>query len=437
MSDAASHHFVGALMREGLRHTDDALPPWRARLVDGDCHALCDALIGIAGVDDRDWPLYMQAHIASMAQLATIGKRMPEFGRSKVHGWAGHATAMLARCAAVGPAPQANLSVRLLDAYRHQDHYEITALLEEIAQARGLGLNALLEVTLESYGFDSTGRRTFNYGARMFTAQILDFEALELRDATGAVVRLMPKARKGEAADVAELARATVVELSAELKRIARTQPVRLRHLLWQGTGRWVPSTWASRYATHPLMGRYAFGLLWGLYDAESDTLTRAFALDAAGQPVAIDATSVAFDDAVSRVGLVHPVELGDECAAWKQWFDAQRRFQPIEQLSRRSFTPASWPSDIARLRAHFAQGFKRTLNCECFGLGYTDNPRQSGWCIPGIYAPLDASKLDPHDLRVDAVAFSQNGKPYALRELPAVVFSEFVYAIHRLHGDI
>lgn len=145
-------------------------------------------------------------------------------------------------------------------------------------------------------------------------------------DASGARRKDLPKpgANDGEGA-AAEFKR--FAALKRELRTVATDQIRRLERAMIDER-RWPLSTFRSVFGAHPLLSRLARGLVWRTDDDV------AFRVADDGTFAGLADDELALPDQ-ARVGIAHPLHLGDTVGAWTRRFADDKIRQPFPQLDR------------------------------------------------------------------------------------------------------
>lgn len=126
------------------------------------------------------------------------------------------------------------------------------------------------------------------------------------------------------------------LEIKKELRKTLRLQLVRLEEALAAGRT-WRGEDYKLRILAHPLLGRLARDLLWGIY-GRSGSLETAFRVSPEGELLDREDKHVAIQDDAT-VALAHPVELRrGECVRWGEIFADYAVAQPFPQLSRAAY---------------------------------------------------------------------------------------------------
>ena len=308
MSEEAKRWFIAAICAESKDYRGEAVRQVRARLEDSDCHALCEALIDVAGKQHQGWALYIQSIVASPERIEGLGEELEKIRPSQKLSWRDDAVEVLVRT----EAPQAVFI--LYDAERRIAHFQLRKLvqrgLERIADARQMDVEELVDLSMAD----------------------LDGGEGELR--------------------------------GSEVERVRRIQTRRLEEAMVAGR-RWKPAMWREQFAAHRLMSEIAGGLVWGRYDGD-DGLRSAFLLD--------DRESVAFDENSDLVGVVHPMELGDAIADWRQRLGDADRAQPFAQLDRKLYMRGDF-DDLEDVLQQPRIGRSITIRGDVKTTTYSDEP--------------------------------------------------------------
>jgi len=127
--------------------------------------------------------------------------------------------------------------------------------------------------------------------------------------------------------------KAEVKELNKEIRSIAKNQKTSLEHnLIIQR--RWSVADWQVHFMEKPLPFAFAQGLIWGIY--KDDILQDIFAVnqDQTLENVELDEIELPEN---GIVGMVHPVELSeDQLNGWKKYLEENKITQPFEQIHRK-----------------------------------------------------------------------------------------------------
>ncbi|MFB4315318.1 DUF4132 domain-containing protein [Actinomadura sp. 21ATH] len=202
--------------------------------------------------------------------------------------------------------------------------------VEEIAAARGLTNDQLADRAVPDFGLDAEGGMTFDYGPRRFEAGFDEQLRPFVVDEKGRPRKSLPKPQPTDDPDLAPAAHALFNGLKKDVRTIAEEEIRRLEAAMVRGR-RWDPDEFRDVFLRHPLLWHLVRRLVWL---AEHDGRTTAFRV--AEDRTFADVEDDAFDPpASSRIGLAHPIHLGDALAAWSEVFADYEILQPFPQLGR------------------------------------------------------------------------------------------------------
>ncbi|MGC4119849.1 MAG: DUF4132 domain-containing protein [Myxococcales bacterium] len=128
-------------------------------------------------------------------------------------------------------------------------------------------------------------------------------------------------------------ARAKLSSLKAALKRQAKEAGQRFERAM-TGRRRWSAERFQTGLLARPVLASLAQAVVWGLYDAKG-TLTQSFRIDESMGLAGVDDSALPALKAGASVGVVHPIELGDDLARWTKLFLDYAIAQPFQQLGR------------------------------------------------------------------------------------------------------
>lgn len=199
--------------------------------------------------------------------------------------------------------------------------------IDEIAAARGMTRDALADRAVPAFGLDERGTLVLDYGPRRFTVTFDEQLVPLVREPGGRVRRSAPKPGPKDDPALAPAAHALFTGLRKDLRAIA-DQEIRRLELAMTTRRSWTPEDFRTLFVAHPLLGHIVRRLVW---TTGSGT---AFRVDEGRDyaDVRDDPFTPAPDD---RVGIAHPVLLGDELRAWAELFADYEILQPFEQLGR------------------------------------------------------------------------------------------------------
>lgn len=211
--------------------------------------------------------------------------------------------------------------------------------IAQIAEARGLSVEALADRLVPDLDLDPDGARWLDFGARRFRVGFDEGLRPVVYDARGSRLGELPKPSKGDDAKLAAQAADTWKTLKKDAKAVASGQILRLE-LAMGARRRWAAEDFGAFLVKHPLVVHLSRRLVWGVYD-DLGRLRATFRV--AEDRSLADRSDAAFalpPDA--RVGVSHPLELDAETiAAWSRRFADYALIQPFPQLGRPTFAAA------------------------------------------------------------------------------------------------
>ncbi|MFV2178235.1 DUF4132 domain-containing protein [Actinomadura sp. LOL_016] len=202
--------------------------------------------------------------------------------------------------------------------------------VREVADGLGLTSEQLADRLVPTFGLDAEGSMTLDYGPRRFTVGFTERLAPLVADESGRVLRALPKPGVKDDPELAPAAYKAFAALKKDVRGVVADLVGRLERAL-VAERRWTPDEFRAHLAAHPLVGHLVRRLVWV---AEGDGGTAAFR-------VAEDGTFADVDDArfvlpeSARVGVAHPLHLGDSLGTWREVFADYEILQPFEQLAR------------------------------------------------------------------------------------------------------
>ncbi|HEY4459744.1 MAG TPA: DUF4132 domain-containing protein [Pseudonocardiaceae bacterium] len=199
--------------------------------------------------------------------------------------------------------------------------------IQDIAEHLGLAPEDLADRLVPTLGLDEPAALTFDYGARSF--RIGFDEALRpfVTDEHGARRKDLPKPGAKDDPELAPAEFKRFAALKKDLRTVAADQIRRLETAMVDER-QWPFAAFRDVFVAHPLLVRLAQRLVWR---TETGIAFR----------VAEDGTFADLDDDEltvpqdARVGIAHPLHLGDTVANWARLFADYEILQPFPQLGR------------------------------------------------------------------------------------------------------
>ncbi|MEV5827369.1 DUF4132 domain-containing protein [Spirillospora sp. NPDC052242] len=203
--------------------------------------------------------------------------------------------------------------------------------IDEVAAGLELTPDQLADRLVPDFGLDASGTLTLDYGPRRFTIGFDEQLKPTITDGDGDTRKALPKPGAKDDPDLAPAAHKRFAALKKDVRTVAADQVTRLERAMVDRR-RWSVPEFRDLLAGHPLVGHLVRRLVW-LAEDDGQAITPF--------RVAEDGTFAdAADDAIvlpetARVGVAHPLDLGDGVAAWGEVFADYEILQPFEQLGR------------------------------------------------------------------------------------------------------
>ena len=264
-------------------------------------------------------------------------------------------------------------------------------LLDQVARERGLTPDQLADRLVPDFGLDPGGTLTLDYGPRRFTVGFDEQLRPQVFDEKGKPRKTLPKPGAKDDPVLAPAAHKRFTGLKKDVRTLAAAQIRRLERAMVERR-RWDVRDFRELLVDHPLMWHVVRRLVWLHEDGDAG------GGKATAFRVAEDRTFADADDDVltlpdsGRVGVAHPVLLGDDLDAWAAVFADYEIVQPFPQLGRGVYALTPQERDAARLDRFAGReaGAGAVLGLERRGwvrLGSSDGGAQPWltWTIPDL----------------------------------------------------
>ena len=208
--------------------------------------------------------------------------------------------------------------------------------IKALADARGLTSAELQDRLVPTLGLDETGGTKLDFGPRHF---VLSFdEALRpiVRDATGKLLKDLPKPGKTDDAAIAKASAARFAGLKKDSRTSAALQLTRLERMM-QSQRAVTGAQFLQYFVQHPWMVHLSRRLVWGVRNPDGAiAATLRVAEDGTLASITDDVMTIAPTDAIV---LMHPLRLDPAAlAAWARVFADYELLQPFLQLARPTY---------------------------------------------------------------------------------------------------
>ncbi|MEV5408184.1 DUF4132 domain-containing protein [Thermopolyspora sp. NPDC052614] len=279
----------------------------------------------------------------------------------------------------------------------------------EVAEGLGLTSEQLADRLVPDFGLDAGGGMVLDYGPRRFVVGFDEQLTPYVADEDGKRRASLPKPGVKDDPELAPEAYKRFATLKKDVRTAAADQVRRLEAAMVSGR-RWSTSEFAEFFVAHPLLWHITRRLVW---TAEHDGVSTAFR-------VAEDRTYADVEDEVltlpesARVGIAHPVTLGEALTGWSQVFADYEIMQPFPQLGRAVHVLAEEERASGALRrfekTRVSLGALRGLVLRGWEWG---EPRDAGLCfsiarevVPGRFVVLGWDQgIRIHDEDADSEA--------------------------------
>ncbi|TDD94785.1 DUF4132 domain-containing protein [Actinomadura rubrisoli] len=202
--------------------------------------------------------------------------------------------------------------------------------IEEVAGHLGLSTEQLADRLVPGFGLDADGSLTLDYGPRRFTVTFDEQLKPVVADEDGKRRKALPSPGAKDDPELAPAAHRAFAALKKDVRTVASDQLHRLERAMVTQR-RWTTDEFRRFIVDHPLMWHLARRLVWIAEDGDKASSfriaeDRTYA-DAGDDPFALPESA--------RVGIAHPLHLGDAVGTWSEVFADYEILQPFPQLGR------------------------------------------------------------------------------------------------------
>ena len=206
---------------------------------------------------------------------------------------------------------------------------------EDVAEGLDLTPDQLADRLVPDLGLGADGTLRLDYGPRHFDVGFDELLRPRVLDASGKVVKTLPKPGVKDDKEKAEAAYKEFAALKKAARTVAADQLKRLEHAM-SHRRRWLPEDFAQ-LVRHPLLRHIVGRLVWGVYGTESTghgdgALIGSFRIaEDLSYADSHDTHYEIPDGAV--LGVAHTVDLGADLGEWSEVFADYEILQPFDQL--------------------------------------------------------------------------------------------------------
>ncbi|XVQ07855.1 DUF4132 domain-containing protein [Spirillospora sp. CA-255316] len=309
--------------------------------------------------------------------------------------------------------------------------------IEEIAAARGLTPERLADRLVPDFGLDPDGSMTLDYGPRRFTVGFDEALRPFAVDEGGRRRTTLPKPAAGDDPDLAPAAHRRFSSMRKVAREASAEQIRRLEAAMVAGRG-WTAAEFRELFVDHPLVWHIARRLVWlagaAFRVAEDRTLA-----DVHDEPFTLPGTAT--------VRIAHPLDLGDDLAAWRALLGDYEILQPFPQVDRPTYRLTEEERNASRLTRFEGLRVRTTRVLALFHRGWDrGNPNGVSRALPGDRRIMVDLSPGVHDgvteQVIEAVWLTDHTLDEAARDHPLFIFadlpptaaSELLAALTTLH---
>jgi hypothetical protein len=301
------------------------------------------------------------------------------------------------------------------------------SLLEDVAAARHVSVDEVLELATPDLGLEARGRAVLDFGPRKFSAGFDASGKATVRDASGELLPKLPAATRADDAARAAEAHRRWKSIKVDGETALKEQAARFEAAMC------MRRTWSvtvfRKLLANPLLALLMRRIVWAPDEGAVTTTFR----------VAEDDSLADARDSLSKIGdsaqvrIPHPVEMATaDLEGWSRVLGDYEIVQPFPQIGRPFFTAARGERSADRL-ARFKD--MPTSRNRIFGLrhlGWNGTGRVRFESHFGVEKVVGGGKLIVyvriHDLQIKAVELrSIVGSRTTFGRLDAIAFSELV----------
>ncbi|THV30832.1 DUF4132 domain-containing protein [Glycomyces paridis] len=290
--------------------------------------ALFERWVAAGGPPEDSWALTQLAHFGGDDTVRTLAPLIARWPGENQHQRAVKGLRVLGAIGSDAALRAVNgiAEKARFDAIVWEAHEQIRTVAAQL----GLSTDQLADRLVPDFGLREADALVLDYGPRRFRVGFDESLRPFATDEDGKPRKTLPKPGAKDDKALADAAYKRFALLRKELRTVAADQVKRLERAMVEGRT-WTTAEFDEHFVRHPLVWQLARRLVWRAATADG-AVTFRLAEDRTVTGVEDDAIALAPEAAI---GLVHPVHLGDELAAWAEVFADYELVQPFPQLAR------------------------------------------------------------------------------------------------------
>ena len=321
--------------------------------------------------------------------------------------------------------------------------------VKNLAERKNWSLDQLADRTAPTAGLDEHREIVFDLGARKITARWTTEPKLFPYDESGKQLKVFPGQLKSDDETLYAEAKKMFQAANKLLKTTVTQQTERLYEAMCAGRT-WTFDEWSLYILRHAVLGRLACGLVWGVFEADTETPSKIFRPLEDGSLTDVDDNSVELAE-TDQIRIVHSLNLTPEqIAAWTQHLNDYEVKPLFSQFGR---TPYLLPDEKCReTRITDFYGSKvMAYNLRSLALkhGFVRGETGDGGWFYEYLKPMQGLELsvviefsgnglpeENNEVELYHLAFrTKTGRELSLEKVPSILLSEMYRTLETLVG--
>lgn len=321
--------------------------------------------------------------------------------------------------------------------------------IKNLAERKNWTLNQLADRTAPTAGLDERREIAFDLGGRKITARWTTESKLFPYDESGKQLKAFPGQLKSDDETLYAEAKKMFQAANKLLKTTVTQQTDRLYEAMCAGRT-WTFDEWSLYILRHPVLGRLACGLVWGVFEADTETPSKIFRPLEDGSLTDVDDNSVELAE-TDQIRIIHSLNLTPEqIAAWNEHlndYEVKPLFAQFRQTPYRLQDEKKRETKIADFYGTkvMVYNLRSVATKQGFTRGETGD---GGWfyeyvkSMPGLELdvvisfsgnalPEENNEVELYDL----LFRTKTGREMSLEKVPPVLLSEMVRTLETLAG--